>query len=134
MIHNEHNNDYSDSLSIESNIVQWLSRSRSVQLLAVELSAAVSESGSSLLGGDVALRLCHHLVTNQELAHSSAAKKRRIEMDVEVTSIDLVRRSFEGCLVKTHTCSVFSILLSNGICFATYCRGIAFQRGCRSVW
>lgn len=134
MIHNEHDNDYSDSLSIESNIVQWLSKSRSVQLLAVEFSTAVSKSGSSLLRGNVALRLCHHLVTNQELAHSSAAKKGRIEMDVEVTSIDLVGSSFEGCLVKTHACSMVSVCVSNHMFLVTYCRGTESQRGCRSVW
>lgn len=134
MIHNEHNNDYSNSLSIVSNIVQWSAVKNLVQVLAVKLSAAVSESGSSLLGSDVALRLCHHLVTNQELAHSSAAKKRRIEVDVEVASIDLLGSAFEWCLVKTHACSTFSIFFFKGICFATYCRGIEFQRGCRSVW
>ena len=76
--------------------------SRLVQLLAVKLSTTVSESGSGLLGGDVALRLCHHLITDQELAHSSAAEEGRIEMHVEVTGLDLLRCTFKRCLVKTH--------------------------------
>lgn len=101
---NENNDNYGGSLSIVSNYVQESGVSRLVQLLAVKLSTAVSKSGSGLLRGDVALRLCHHLITDQELAHSSAAEEGRIEMHVEVTGLDFLGRTFKRCLMKTHAC------------------------------
>jgi hypothetical protein len=85
-----------------SNYVQVSSMSRLVQLLAVKLSTAVSESGSRLLRGNVALRLCHHLVTNQELSHGRAAEEGRVEVHVEVTGLNLLGSTFKWCLVKTH--------------------------------
>jgi hypothetical protein len=104
----------------------------SSNLLAVKLSTAVSKSGSRLLRSNVALRLCHHLVTNQELSHGCATQKGRVEVHVEVTGFDLLGRTVQWCLVDAHACLVLVSSISQN-CLLTYCRGIGSQRGCRSV-
>jgi len=66
---------------------------------SVQWTAASAQSRRGLLRSDVALRLGHHLVANQELPHCGATEKRRIEVDVKVTCFDLLIRAIEWCLV-----------------------------------
>jgi len=112
---NENNDNYGGSLSIECPITSKNQVSRLVQLLAVKLSTAVSKSGSGLLRGDVALRLCHHLITDQELAHGSAAEEGRIKVHVEVTGLNLLGCTFKRCLVKTHACFMLVASISQNM-------------------
>jgi hypothetical protein len=78
----------------------WLRRT--LQLLAVQLASASSETLCSLLGSYVALRLGKHLVADLELTDRSASEQRWKEVDVEVTALDLFRRASQGRLMYTH--------------------------------
>jgi hypothetical protein len=75
---------------------------RALQLLAVQLASASSETLCSLLRSDVALRLGKHLVADLELTDRSAPEQRWEEVDVEVTALDLFRRASQGRLMYTH--------------------------------
>jgi hypothetical protein len=84
------------------NTINTIRRRRTLQLLAVKLAPATSQTLRSLLRSDVALRLCKHLITDLELADGSTSEQRWEEVDVEMAALDLFRRSSQRCLMYTH--------------------------------
>jgi hypothetical protein len=78
------------------------------RLDTVERAAAVAKAFRGLLRGDVALRLCHELVADEELSYSGAAQEGWVEVDVEVAGFDLPGGAGERCLVETHAYNVKS--------------------------
>ena len=85
---------------------------RRFELLPVKLTITSPETLCSLLWGDVTLRLGHHLVANLELADSGASQQRRVEVDVEVTGLNLVGSASERGLMETHALILLAIVLS----------------------
>lgn len=72
------------------------------QPLPVELAVTGSQTLSSLLGCDVTLRLCHHLIADLELADTGASQKWWVEVNMEMARLDLVSCTLERRLVHTH--------------------------------
>jgi hypothetical protein len=60
-----------------------------LQPLSIQLARAIAQALRSLLWCNITLWLCHHLITNQELAHSGASQQWRVEVHVEVRRLDL---------------------------------------------
>jgi hypothetical protein len=85
-----------------------------LELLAVKLAIAGAEALCSLLRGDVALRLCEHLVADLELPDCGATQKRGVEVDVEVAGLDLVDCTCERSLVNAHACISVKIAIFKG--------------------
>ena len=69
------------------------------RLSPVQLTSAVPESRCCLFRRNVALGLCHHFVSDQELAYCRTPQKRRVEVDVKMTRLDLFVGTFERCLM-----------------------------------
>lgn len=91
---------------IYANVVRcsqiFTSRGSLLHELPVEHSSTLAELGRRLFGGDVALWLGHHLVSDQELADGCAAQKRGIEVNVEVAGFDFFLGAVQWCLVESH--------------------------------
>lgn len=66
-----------------------------LQLLPVQLAAAVPQSGRRLLRSNVPLRLGQHLISHQELPHRGTPQQGRVEVDVEVRRFDFFRSAGE---------------------------------------
>jgi hypothetical protein len=68
----------------------------------VKRSTTVAQAFRSLFRRDIALRLSHEFVADEEFPHSRAAQERRVEVDVEVGGFDFFGCACEGSLVEAH--------------------------------
>lgn len=71
-------------------------------LRAIQRSTAVPQAFRGLFGRDIALRLGHQLVADEELSHRCAAQQRWVEVDVEMAGFDLFGGAGEWRLVDSH--------------------------------
>jgi hypothetical protein len=83
------------------------------ELLSVKLTITCPETLGSLLWSDVTLRLGHHLVANLELSDCGATQERRVEVDMEMTGLNLIGCATERSLVKTHALNLVSHSVAN---------------------
>lgn len=71
-------------------------------LRAIQRSVAIPQAFRGLFGRDIALRLGHQLVADEELSHCCAAQQRWVEVDVEMAGFDLFGGAGEWRLVDSH--------------------------------
>jgi hypothetical protein len=82
----------------------------------VKRSTTVAQAFRSLFRRDIALRLSHEFVADEELPHSRAAQERRVEVNVEVGGFDFFGGAGEGSLVEAHACCIWLVGCSSSLC------------------
>jgi hypothetical protein len=70
----------------------------------VQRPATVAQALRRLLRSDIALRLGHEFIADEELPHGGAAEEGWVEVDVEVGGLDFFRSACQGSLVEAHAC------------------------------
>jgi hypothetical protein len=70
----------------------------------VQRPATVAQALRRLLRSDIALRLGHEFIADEELPHGGAAEEGRVEVDVEVRGFDFFGRASQWGLVEAHAC------------------------------